>query len=128
MQRETKKKNMIQKYGKFKSTPSMQRETWNLPATELTYRSLNPLPLCRGRRGERPALWAEVEFKSTPSMQRETDAQIRCFNIQEERSVADASAEAAESLKGIKALKELLDMGAITQEEFDAKKNQLLNL
>ena len=56
------------------------------------------------------------------------DAQIRCFNIQEERSVADASAEAAESLKGIKALKELLDMGAITQEEFDAKKNQLLNL
>ena len=27
MQRETKKKNMIQKYGKFKSTPSMQRET-----------------------------------------------------------------------------------------------------
>ena len=56
------------------------------------------------------------------------DAQIRCFNIQEERSVADASAEAAESLKGIKALKELLDMGAITQEEFDAKKNQLSNL
>ena len=56
------------------------------------------------------------------------DAQIRCFNIQEERSVADASAEAAESLKGIKALKELLDMGAITQEEFDAKKKQLLNL
>lgn len=56
------------------------------------------------------------------------DTQIRCFNIQEERSIADASAEAAESLKGIKALKELLDMGAITQEEFDAKKNQLLNL
>lgn len=56
------------------------------------------------------------------------DAQLRCFNIQEEKSVADVSMDASESLKGIKALKELLDMGAITQEEFDKKKNQLLNL
>ncbi len=56
------------------------------------------------------------------------DAQIRCFNMQEEKSLVDASIEATESLKGIKALKELLDMGAITQDEFDAKKNQLLDL
>ena len=32
------------------------------------------------------------------------------------------------SLEGIKALKELLDMGAITQEEFESKKQILLNL
>lgn len=56
------------------------------------------------------------------------DSQLRCFNIQEEKSIADVSMDASESLKGIKALKELLDIGAITQEEFDAKKNQLLNL
>ncbi len=56
------------------------------------------------------------------------DAQLRCFNIWEEKSITDASMNATESLKGIKALKELLDMGAITQEEFDAKKNQMLNL
>jgi len=58
----------------------------------------------------------------------EIDAHLRCFNIKKEKSIADASTEAAESLKGIKALKELLDMGAITQDEFDIKKNQLLNL
>lgn len=34
----------------------------------------------------------------------------------------------ATSLEQIKTLKELLDMGAITQEEFDKKKKELLNL
>ena len=43
------------------------------------------------------------------------DAKLRCFNVQREKSVSDISVSAEESLKGIKALKELLDMGAITQ-------------
>ena len=32
------------------------------------------------------------------------------------------------NLQHVKELKELLDMGAITQEEFDVKKKQLLGL
>lgn len=42
-----------------------------------------------------------------------------------ESSVSDDMAQAAEALKS---LKELLDSGIITQEEFDAKKKQLLGL
>ena len=42
-----------------------------------------------------------------------------------ESSASDNMAQAAEALKS---LKELLDSGIITQEEFDAKKKQLLNL
>ncbi|EFB62842.1 hypothetical protein HMPREF9209_0311 [Lactobacillus gasseri 224-1] len=38
------------------------------------------------------------------------------------------SSPAADPLDEIKKLKGLLDMGAITPEEFDAKKKQLLNL
>lgn len=41
---------------------------------------------------------------------------------------AKSSAPAVSNLDEIKKLKELLDIGAITQEEFDAKKAQLLNL
>lgn len=54
------------------------------------------------------------------------DAKIRCFRIDEQRSVSASSKEASDSLKGIKALKELLDMGAITQEEYELKKRDLL--
>lgn len=56
------------------------------------------------------------------------DSQIRCFQINETPSSADVSADIMESLKGIKALKELLDMGVITNEEFELKKKQMLNL
>lgn len=49
------------------------------------------------------------------------DAQIRCFQFFTENNNTN------DSLKEIKSLKELLDMGAITQEEFDTKKKQLLN-
>lgn len=46
-----------------------------------------------------------------------------------EQSVsATQSSPAADSLDEIKKLKGLLDIGAITQEEFDAKKKQLLDL
>lgn len=41
---------------------------------------------------------------------------------------ATQSSPAADPLDEIKKLKDLLDIGAITQEEFDAKKKQLLNL
>ncbi|MDD3404492.1 MAG: SHOCT domain-containing protein [Hespellia sp.] len=37
------------------------------------------------------------------------------------------SKDTVDALNGIKALKELLDIGAITQSEFDKKKEQLLN-
>ena len=44
-----------------------------------------------------------------------------------EQPVQSAS-PAADPLDKIKKLKGLLDIGAITQEEFDAKKKQLLDL
>lgn len=56
------------------------------------------------------------------------DTQIRCFNFEQIKTTAALSKDATDSLKGVKALKELLDMGAITQEEFDIKKKHLLNL
>ena len=57
------------------------------------------------------------------------DMELRSFNIPDlTKTVADASAEIQDSLQGIKALKELLDMGAITQSEFNEKKKKLLNL
>ncbi len=55
------------------------------------------------------------------------DSQIKCFQIQREQSAQEVPINATEALKEIKALKELLDMGAITQEEFNHKKQQLLN-
>lgn len=55
------------------------------------------------------------------------DSQIKGFQIQQQQSVHEMSANATDSLKAIKALKELLDMGAITQEEFEEKKSKLLN-
>lgn len=55
------------------------------------------------------------------------DSQIRGFRMFAEQSVRTVSKDATDALNGIKALKELLDMGAITQEEFDNKKAQLLN-
>lgn len=55
------------------------------------------------------------------------DSQIKGMQIIREQSVNEISKDTTDALKGIKALKELLDMGAITQEEFDSKKQQLLN-
>lgn len=56
------------------------------------------------------------------------DAQIKCFDFSIEQTKQALVADTSMSLKGIKALKELLDMGAITQEEFEQKKRQLLNM
>lgn len=66
-------------------------------------------------------------FSITVSCNTNIDSQIRCFNFEQESSTASVSKDMTDALKGIKALKELLDMGAITQEEFDLKKKQLLN-
>lgn len=55
------------------------------------------------------------------------DAAIRCFEIKVTETKQSAVDDLEKSLAGIKALKELLDLGAITQEEFEAKKKQLLN-
>lgn len=56
------------------------------------------------------------------------DSQIKGMQIIKEQSVHEISKDTTDALKGIKALKELLDMGAITQEEFEHKKQQLLDL
>lgn len=58
----------------------------------------------------------------------DVDAKIRCFNIEPEKNVSDLSEDITHSLSGIKALKELLDMGAITQDEYDRKKEEILKL
>ncbi len=55
------------------------------------------------------------------------DSQIKGFQITQEQSIRDMSKDTVDALNGIKALKELLDIGAITQSEFDKKKEQLLN-
>ena len=44
------------------------------------------------------------------------------------KQVASAPVSVASSADELKKYKELLDMGAITQEDFDAKKKQLLDL
>lgn len=55
------------------------------------------------------------------------DSQIKCFSMTQEKSVKEISSESTDVLNGIKALKELLDIGAITQEEYDERKNKLLD-
>ena len=49
-------------------------------------------------------------------------------NAPQSEEVAQPTAPASTSLSQLKELKELLDMGIITQEEFDAKKKQILGL
>lgn len=66
-----------------------------------------------------------VSFKCN----RDMDVKIRCFDFEQTPvELEDVVKETTTSLEGIKALKELLDMGAITQDEFDAKKKQILGL
>ena len=66
----------------------------------------------------------QIAFKCN----RDLDARIRCFDFEKTETKTEIVFDTTKSLKGIKALKELLDMGAITQEEFDQKKNAILNL
>ncbi len=55
----------------------------------------------------------------------ETLRQIKAFIESKTLNTADSVTDSADELKK---LKELLDMGIVTQEEFDAKKKQLLGL
>lgn len=78
------------------------------------------------------ALEKVVDFSKCPKC---NSRSIRKLNKEEweKEKVAQASANAISdkvisSADEIKKFKELLDMGIITQEEFDAKKKQLLGL
>ena len=53
---------------------------------------------------------------------------IRELNEDEFKKIQEANTNSLSSADELKKFKELLDMGVITQEEFDAKKKQLLNL
>lgn len=55
------------------------------------------------------------------------DSQLQGFIIEKEQNTNELSHDITDSLKGIKALKELLDMGAISEEEYETKKNELLS-
>lgn len=57
----------------------------------------------------------------------EIDAKIRCFQFRPQKTASELSQQTVDILKGVKALKELYDMGALSEEEFEKKKNQLLN-
>lgn len=67
-------------------------------------------------------------YKISFKCNRDLDAKIRCLKFESEETKKEAVESVSMSLEGIKALKELLDMGAITQEEFDKKKQQILNI
>lgn len=80
--------------------------------------------------------WGNVVLNTTPSnedtmrkgfeyiQQRITELSTPNVNVEQTNQPSSVIAVADE----IKALKELLDIGAITQEDFDAKKKQLLGL
>lgn len=65
-------------------------------------------------------------YKLSFKCNRNLDAKIRCFNLDESRE--DVIKDTSLSVEGFKALKELLDIGVITQEEFDLKKKQILGI
>ncbi len=67
-------------------------------------------------------------FKLCFKCNRDLDAKIKCFKFEKAETQKDVVESVSTSLEGIKALKELLDIGAITQEEFDRKKQQILSL
>lgn len=59
----------------------------------------------------------------------EIDSKIRCFNFIEEKEEERINvSDKVQGLDGLLKLKELLDIGILTQEEFDKKKQELLNV
>lgn len=56
------------------------------------------------------------------------DAKKGVSNIIGKFGQKNNSAQKSDSIEDIKKFKELLDIGVITQEEFDKKKKELLNL
>lgn len=55
------------------------------------------------------------------------DAKIKCFQFKPQQTASELSKQNIDMLKGIKALKELYDMGALSEEEYEKKKSQLLS-
>ena len=71
-----------------------------------------------------------VDFKKCPKCH-STDVTALSkeeFEKAKQEQIASASAPAVSAADELKKFKELLDMGVITQEEFDAKKKRLLEL
>lgn len=66
----------------------------------------------------------KLSFKCT----REIDSKIRCFDFSKIPDKTIIVNDVKQNLEGIKALKELLDIGALTQEEFEEKKKQILSM
>lgn len=65
---------------------------------------------------------ATITIKCTSNI----NSQLLCFDIPKENDIITKSNDTMAALNGIKALKELLDLGAITEEEFEAKKKEFL--
>ena len=72
--------------------------------------------------------WKNENWKQRKKEEEEAIRKYDAEHRQQMTDTGDASAAYSERLLEIKRYKELLDMGAITQEEFEAKKKQLLGL
>lgn len=71
---------------------------------------------------------SKKNFKLSFKCTREIDSKIRCFDLSKIPDKTIVVNDVKQNLEGIKALKELLDIGALTQEEFEEKKKQILNM
>ena len=54
------------------------------------------------------------------------DAQIKCFQFNNNFQTTDNAEDIQNIASALKSLKELVDLGVLTQEEFEKKKEQLL--
>ena len=73
---------------------------------------------------ELPFYYAEVFTKVIP----EKEFSFIQAEKSSDKAIKEEKAQDTNSIEALKKFKELLDMGVITQEEFDAKKKQLLDL
>lgn len=71
---------------------------------------------------------SKKNYKLSFNCNSKLDAIMRCFELTPPDTKEALVNDISESVKGIKALKELLDLGVITQEEFNKKKEEFLNL
>lgn len=69
-----------------------------------------------------------VDFSKCPKCNSRNIRKLNKEEFEKEKSSSSAAPGTSSVADELKKFKELLDMGIITQEEFDRKKNQLLNL
>ena len=69
-----------------------------------------------------------VDFYKCPKCNSRSIRKLSKEEFEREKTAQSSTAPAASAADELKKFKELLDMGVITQEEFDAKKKQLLGL